>query len=70
MATALLALTSLTIHSMLTFPAWSTASSPTVLMLRDEGKLQLEALAEAYIPELRGWKYPSSTRRGFAGATC
>jgi CubicO group peptidase (beta-lactamase class C family) len=31
----------------------------TVLKLRDEGKLQLEALAETYIPELRGWKYPT-----------
>jgi D-alanyl-D-alanine-carboxypeptidase/D-alanyl-D-alanine-endopeptidase len=31
----------------------------TVLTLRDNGKLQLDALAETYIPELRGWKYPT-----------
>ena len=31
----------------------------TVLKLRDEGKLQLDALAETYVPELRDWKYPT-----------
>jgi CubicO group peptidase (beta-lactamase class C family) len=31
----------------------------TVLTLRDNGKLQLDALAETYVPELRGWKYPT-----------
>jgi D-alanyl-D-alanine-carboxypeptidase/D-alanyl-D-alanine-endopeptidase len=31
----------------------------TVLTLRDHGKVQLDALAETYIPELRGWKYPT-----------
>jgi len=31
----------------------------TVLRLRDDGKLRLDALAETYIPELRGWKYPT-----------
>jgi serine-type D-Ala-D-Ala carboxypeptidase/endopeptidase len=31
----------------------------TVLKLRDEGKLRLDALAETYIPELRSWKYPT-----------
>ena len=31
----------------------------TVLRLRDEGKLRLDALAETYIPELRGWQYPT-----------
>ena len=31
----------------------------TVLELRDEGKLQLDALAETYVPELRGWQYPT-----------
>ncbi|HJU73701.1 MAG TPA: serine hydrolase domain-containing protein [Gemmatimonadaceae bacterium] len=30
------------------------------LKLRDEGKLTLDALAEVYVPELRGWKYPTS----------
>jgi D-alanyl-D-alanine-carboxypeptidase/D-alanyl-D-alanine-endopeptidase len=31
----------------------------TVLTLRDNGKLQLDALAETYVPELRGWTYPT-----------
>lgn len=31
-----------------------------VLKLRDEGKLSLDAPAETYVPELRGWKYPTS----------
>ncbi|HUL19229.1 MAG TPA: serine hydrolase domain-containing protein [Steroidobacteraceae bacterium] len=31
----------------------------TVLKLRDEGKLRLDAPAETYIPQLRGWKYPT-----------
>ena len=31
----------------------------TVLKLRDDKKLQLDALAEAYIPEIRGWTYPT-----------
>jgi D-alanyl-D-alanine-carboxypeptidase/D-alanyl-D-alanine-endopeptidase len=31
----------------------------TVLNLRDQGKLQLDALAETYVPEMRGWKYPT-----------
>ncbi len=31
----------------------------TILRLRDEGKLQLDALAETYVPEMRGWKYPT-----------
>jgi D-alanyl-D-alanine-carboxypeptidase/D-alanyl-D-alanine-endopeptidase len=31
----------------------------TVLKLRDDGELQLDALAEIYVPELRGWKYPT-----------
>src|SRR5713101_6032887 len=31
----------------------------TVLTLRDSGMLQLDALAETYVPELRGWKYPT-----------
>lgn len=32
----------------------------TVLKLRDDGKLQLDALAEAYVPEMRGWKSPTN----------
>jgi len=31
----------------------------TVLKLRDDGKLHLDELAETYVPELRGWKYPT-----------
>ncbi|HZG47720.1 MAG TPA: serine hydrolase domain-containing protein [Allosphingosinicella sp.] len=31
-----------------------------ILKLRDEGKVQLDALAEKYVPEMRGWKYPTS----------
>jgi serine-type D-Ala-D-Ala carboxypeptidase/endopeptidase len=31
----------------------------TVLQLRDEGKLVLDLPAEAYVPELQGWKYPT-----------
>jgi CubicO group peptidase (beta-lactamase class C family) len=31
----------------------------TILKLRDDKKLQLDALAETYVPELRGWKYPT-----------
>lgn len=29
----------------------------SILKLRDEGKLSLDAPAEIYVPELRGWKY-------------
>ena len=31
-----------------------------ILKLRDEGRLSLDALAETYVPELRGWRYPTS----------
>ena len=31
-----------------------------ILKLRDEGKLSLDALAEIYVPELRGWHYPTA----------
>lgn len=31
-----------------------------ILKLRDEGKLTLDALAEVYVPELRGWRYLTS----------
>jgi CubicO group peptidase (beta-lactamase class C family) len=31
-----------------------------ILKLRDDGKLTLDALAETYVPELRGWRYPTS----------
>lgn len=30
-----------------------------ILKLRDEGKLSLDALAETYVPEMRGWTYPT-----------
>jgi serine-type D-Ala-D-Ala carboxypeptidase/endopeptidase len=32
----------------------------TVLKLRDEGQLQLDARAEQYVPQLRNWHYPTS----------
>lgn len=32
----------------------------TVLKLRDEGKLRLDAPAESYVPELRDWTYPTA----------
>ena len=31
-----------------------------ILKLRDEGRLTLDAAAETYVPELRGWRYPTS----------
>lgn len=31
-----------------------------ILKLRDEGKVVLDAPAETYVPELRGWTYPTS----------
>ncbi len=30
-----------------------------ILKLRDDGKLSLDATAETYVPELRGWRYPT-----------
>ncbi len=32
----------------------------TILKLRDDGKLRLDDLAEAYVPEMKGWKYPTA----------
>jgi D-alanyl-D-alanine-carboxypeptidase/D-alanyl-D-alanine-endopeptidase len=32
----------------------------TILKLRDDGRLRLDALAEEYVLELRGWKYPTA----------
>lgn len=31
-----------------------------ILDLRDSGKLSLDAPAETYVPEMRGWKYPTA----------
>jgi CubicO group peptidase (beta-lactamase class C family) len=31
----------------------------SILKLRDEGKLSLDAPADTYVPELRGWTYPT-----------
>jgi CubicO group peptidase (beta-lactamase class C family) len=31
----------------------------TVLKLRDDGRLRLDALAEQYVPELQAWRYPT-----------
>ncbi len=35
----------------------------TVLKLRDDGKLQLDAPAEDYVPEMKGWTYPTRDSR-------
>ena len=32
----------------------------TLLKLRDDGVVRLDALAEDYVPELKGWKYPTA----------
>jgi len=32
----------------------------SILNLRDEGKLRLDDLAEQYVPEMKGWTYPTS----------
>jgi hypothetical protein len=32
----------------------------SILKLRDEGKLSLDAPAETYVPELKGWRYPTA----------
>ena len=32
----------------------------SILKLRDDGKLSLDALAETYVPEMRDWRYPTS----------
>ena len=32
----------------------------SILRLRDEGKLSLDAPVETYVPELKGWKYPTA----------
>jgi len=34
-----------------------------ILKLRDEGKLSLDAPAETYVPEMKGWKYPTRDSR-------
>ena len=31
-----------------------------ILKLRDEGKLSLDAPAETYVPEMKGWRYPTA----------
>jgi D-alanyl-D-alanine-carboxypeptidase/D-alanyl-D-alanine-endopeptidase len=31
----------------------------SILQLRDEGRLSLDAPAEKYLPEIRGWRYPT-----------
>ena len=40
-----------------------------ILKLRDEGRLSLEAPAETYVPELRGWRYPPAIC-ALGSATC
>lgn len=34
-----------------------------ILKLRDEGKLSLDAPAETYVPEMKGWRYPTADSR-------
>lgn len=34
-----------------------------ILKLRDEGKLSLDAPAETYVPEMKGWRYPTTDSR-------
>jgi serine-type D-Ala-D-Ala carboxypeptidase/endopeptidase len=34
-----------------------------ILQLRDEGKLSLDAPAETYVPEMKGWRYPTTDSR-------
>src|SRR3546814_18922971 len=31
-----------------------------ILKLRDDGKLRLDDLAEQYVPEMKGWTYPTT----------
>lgn len=31
-----------------------------ILKLRDDGRLRLDDLAETYVPEMRGWRYPTT----------
>jgi CubicO group peptidase (beta-lactamase class C family) len=31
-----------------------------ILKLRDEGRLSLDAAAETYVPEMKGWRYPTA----------
>ena len=35
----------------------------SILRLRDDGRLSLDALAETYVPEMRGWRYPADWPR-------
>ncbi len=35
----------------------------SILKLRDDGRLSLDASAETYLPELRGWSYPTDDSR-------
>ena len=42
----------------------------SILKLRDEGRLSLDAPAETYVPELRAGSTRPTTRRGSACAIC
>lgn len=35
----------------------------SILKLRDDGRLSLDATAETYVPEMKGWRYPTSDSR-------
>ena len=41
-----------------------------ILKLRDDGTLSLDAPAETYVPELKGWTYPTEDAPGSAFAIC
>lgn len=36
----------------------------SILKLRDEGRISLDAPADSYLPEIRGWRYPTELDRG------
>src|SRR3546814_3442247 len=39
---------------------WSSDVCSSDLKLRDDGKLRLDDLAEQYVPEMKGWTYPTT----------
>ena len=48
-------------HTLFRIASMSKAfTALAILKLRDEGRLQLDALAETYVPEMKGWTYPTS----------
>ncbi len=50
-----------TLDSLFRIASMSKAfTAVAILKLRDEGKLGLDAPVERYVPELRGWRYPTA----------